>query len=567
MNKILLFSFLLLPFLCTSQEKYPQNYFNNPLEIPILLSGSFGELRSNHFHAGLDIKTKGREGLKVLAAAEGYVSRIKVQQFGYGKAIYITHPNGFTTVYGHLSKFADEIEDYVKSIQYKTENYETGNLYFKENEFPVKKGEIIALSGDTGGSGGPHLHFEIRDTASENVINPLLFGIKVDDTIAPTFLNLKVVALNANTRINQQRKSFQIPIKNIGKGKYVANRISASGVIGFGVNVIDRFNNSYNKNGIFSLEMLVNGKRFYYHYVETFSFAESKFLNLLIDYKHYKKYKKKYQKTYKETASKLSTYKNLINNGKIDIKEGLNYNVEIIAKDFEGNLSSIKIPVAGKESNALFTEQKDTTAYKIIAKNFNKFKNKNVTVAFPKKTFYEDIYLDFKVDKGIAKIHTPTIPLDKNYTLTFNVSDYSNDQKEHLYIANVEYPKYPRYQYTRKKDSTFFTTTKTLGNYTLLSDKQKPRIKLLYFKDKQWISNFKTLKVKISDVGSGIKNYRATIDDEWILMEFNHKKNILTYNFSDKKLVGSKHIFKIVVSDNVGNTNELSATFFKKQIN
>ncbi|SDR89999.1 Peptidase family M23 [Polaribacter sp. KT25b] len=563
----MLFSFLLLPFLCTSQEKYPQNYFNNPLEIPILLSGSFGELRSNHFHAGLDIKTKGREGLKVLAAAEGYVSRIKVQQFGYGKAIYITHPNGFTTVYGHLSKFADEIEDYVKSIQYKTENYETGNLYFKENEFPVKKGEIIALSGDTGGSGGPHLHFEIRDTASENVINPLLFGIKVDDTIAPTFLNLKVVALNANTRINQQRKSFQIPIKNIGKGKYVANRISASGVIGFGVNVIDRFNNSYNKNGIFSLEMLVNGKRFYYHYVETFSFAESKFLNLLIDYKHYKKYKKKYQKTYKETASKLSTYKNLINNGKIDIKEGLNYNVEIIAKDFEGNLSSIKIPVAGKESNALFTEQKDTTAYKIIAKNFNKFKNKNVTVAFPKKTFYEDIYLDFKVDKGIAKIHTPTIPLDKNYTLTFNVSDYSNDQKEHLYIANVEYPKYPRYQYTRKKDSTFFTTTKTLGNYTLLSDKQKPRIKLLYFKDKQWISNFKTLKVKISDVGSGIKNYRATIDDEWILMEFNHKKNILTYNFSDKKLVGSKHIFKIVVSDNVGNTNELSATFFKKQIN
>jgi hypothetical protein len=567
LKKILLLSLLLLHLLSYSQEKYPQNYFSDPLEIPILLSGSFGELRSNHFHAGLDIKTQGREGLKVLAATDGYVSRIKVQQFGYGKAIYITHPNGFTTVYGHLSKFADEIEEYVKSVQYKTENYETGNLYFKENDFPVKKGEIIALSGDTGGSGAPHLHFEIRNTRTENVINPLLFGLKVKDTIAPTFSDLKVYALNADTRINQQRKSFQIPIKNIGKGKYEADRITASGVIGFGVNVIDRFNNSSNRNGIFSLEMLVNGKRFYYHDVETFSFAESKFLNLLIDYEHYKKYKKKYQKTYKETASKLSIYKDLINNGEIDIKDGLNYSVEIIAKDFEGNLSSIKIPVAGKESNAIFTEQKDTTAYKIVAKNFNKFKQENVTVAFPKKTFYEDVYLDFKVDKGIAKIHTPTIPLDKSYTLTFNVSEYSEDEKQYLYIANIEYPKYPRYQYTRKKDSTFFITTKTLGNYTLLSDKQKPTIKLLYFKDQQWISSSKTLKVKISDAGSDIKKYRATIDDEWILMEFNHKKNILTYNFSDKKLVGSKHIFKIVVSDNVGNTNELSATFFKKQIN
>ena len=567
MKKILILSSILFHFLCFSQEKYPQNYFSVPLEIPILLSGSFGELRSNHFHAGLDIKTQGKEGLKILAAAEGYISRIKVQQFGYGKAIYITHPNGFTTVYGHLSKFADKIEAHVISVQYKKEDYETGNLYFNETEFPVQKGEIIALSGDTGGSGGPHLHFEIRNTITENVINPLFFGLKVEDTIAPTFQDLKVYALNSDSRINQQRKSFQIPLKNIEIGKYTADRITASGTIGFSVNVIDQFNNSNNKNGIFSLEMLVNGNLVYYHDVEEFSFSESKYLNLLIDYEYYKRYKQKYQKTYKETGSTLSTFKNLINNGKINIEEALNYTVEIIAKDFEGNTSSIKIPVAGAKSNTIFTQQEDTTAYKIAAKNFNKFNIENVTIAFPKKTFYEDVYLDFKVDKGIAKIHTPTIPLDKSYTLTFNVSNYSEAEKQFLYIANMEYPRYPRYQYTRKKDSTFYTTTKTLGNFTLMTDKQKPNIQLLYFKDQQWLSSSKTLKVKISDVGSDIKNYRATIDDEWILMEFNHKKNILTYNFSDKKLAGSKHIFKIVVSDNVGNTNELSATFFKKQIN
>ena len=146
-----------------------------------------------------------------------------------------------------------------------------------------------------------------------------------------------------------------------------------------------------------------------------------------------------------------------------------------------------------------------------------------------------------------------------------NTVSYSELEKEQLYIANLEYPKYPRYQYTRKKDTTFYTTTKTLGNYTLLSDKHKPKIRLLYFKDNQWLTKSKTLKVKISDVGSGIKNWRATIDGKWVLMQYNHKKNILTYNFSDKKLVGSKHIFKLVVSDNVGNTNTLSATFFKKQ--
>ncbi|WP_254712523.1 M23 family metallopeptidase [Polaribacter pectinis] len=567
MKHFTLLILLLVSLSFFSQEEYPKDYFRNPLDIPIVLGGTFGELRSNHFHAGIDIKTQGREGLKVYAVADGYVSRIKVQQFGYGKAIYITHPNGFTSVYGHLSKFADAIEKYVKAVQYKKENYQTGNLYFKEYQFPVKKGELVAFSGDTGGSGGPHLHFEIRNTASENIINPLLFGFKVADSKSPTIQGVKAYSLSTDARINQQNKSFSIPIKNMGNGKYSADRISASGTIGFGVSVFDRLDKATNKNGIYSLEMLVNEKRFYYIDVETFSFSESKFINLHVDYEYYKKYKRRYQKTYKETADKLSMYKNLINNGKINIKPGLNYTVKIIAKDFEGNVSSIKIPVVGKESNTIFKKQKDTTAYKIIAKKFQRFSKENVTIAFPKNTFYEDIYLDFKVENGIAKIHTPTIPLDKSFTLTFNVSNYSEAEKQQLYIANLEYVKYPRYQFTRKKDSTFFTTTKSLGNYKLLSDKIKPKASILYFKDNQWISNLKTIKVKISDIGSGIKNWRATIDNEWILMQYNHKKKILTYNFSDKKLVGSKHIFKIVVSDNVGNTKELSRTFYKKQVN
>ena len=558
---------LFVTLLSFSQEKYPKDYFRKPLNIPIILSGTFGELRSNHFHSGIDIKTQGKEGLNVYAAAEGYVSRIKVSQYGFGKAIYITHPNGFTTVYAHLSKYADKIEKYVKSIQYKKESYQTGNIYLKKDKFPVTKGEIIAFSGDTGGSGGPHLHYEFRNTKTENIINPMFFGLIPEDTKSPTFQSLIAYPLNSDARINQQKNKTTIPIKNIGNGNYVADKISASGIIGFGVNVFDRLNKAPNKNGIYSLEMLVNGKRFYYHDVETFSFSESKFINLLIDYEYYKKYRSRVQKTHKVTKNKLSIYESLINNGKLTIKNGLNYSVKIIAKEFKGNTSSIKIPIVGKESNVLFSQPKDTTAYKIIAKNFNKFKIENVTVAFPKNTFYNDLYLDFEVKNGVAKIHKPIIPLDKSFTLTFNVSKYSEAQKQQLYIANVENSKYPYYVSTKKKDSTFYTTTKTLGKYALISDTVKPKIKLLYIKDKQWISSAKTLKVKISDIGSGIKNYRATIDGKWILMEYNHKKRVLTYKFSDKKLVGSKHIFKIVVSDNVGNTKELSTTFFKKQVN
>ena len=528
MKQTFLLLLLLTTLLSYSQEKYPKGYFRNPLGIPTVLAGTFGELRSNHFHSGIDIKTQGKEGLKIYAAAEGYVSRIKVAQYGFGKAIYITHPNGFTSVYAHLSEYSDKIQKYVKSIQYKKENYQTGSLFFKKNKFPVQKGEIIAFSGDTGSSGAPHLHYEIRNTKTNEIVNPLFFGLKPEDTKPPSFQSLKVYPLNNSSRINNQNKSFILPLKNIAKGKYSVDRISASGMIGFGANVFDRLNKALNKNGIYSLEMFVNGKRFYYHDVETFSFSESKFINLHIDYEHYKKYKRKYQKTYKETENKLSTYKNLINNGKINIKNGLSYTVEIIAKDYKGNTSSLKIPIIGKPINSLFTQKKDTTSFKIIAKDFQKFKDKNVTVAFPKNTFYEDFYLDFKVDNGVAKIHTPTIPLDKSFTLTFNVSKYSKADKEQLYIANVESSKYSIFQYTRKKDSTFYTTTKTLGKYSLVMDKHKPEINILYFKDQQWISKRNTIKVKISDIGSGIKNYRATIDGKWILMEYNHKKRILT---------------------------------------
>ncbi len=546
-----------------SQKQYPQDYFSSPLKIPVVLAGTFGELRNNHFHSGVDIKTQGKEGVPIYAPADGYVSRIKVAQYGFGKALYVNHPNGYTTVYAHLKKFVLPIESYVKRIQYEKKNYYTSNLFPSADKFTFKKGDLIGYGGDTGSSGGPHLHYEIRDTTTEHIINPLLFGLKVKDTQKPIVKKLVAFPLNNASRINKAANKTIIPLKDLGKGNYKATATNAHGLIGLGVEVFDRLDGATNKNGIYSLEMFVNGTKVYEHDVETFSFAESKYINLFIDFEHYGKFKRRIQKTHKVAANKLSLYDNLVNDGKITISPNENYAIEIIAKDFAGNSSTIKLPIRGTESNTLLQE-KDTTAYKIKAAEFNTFTKKDVTVAFPKNTFYKDDFIDFSVENGIAKIHKPIIPLDKKYTLTFNTSTYSETEKQQMYIANVTKAKYPRYVSTKKKENKVYTTTKKLGSYTLKFDSIKPKASLINFKDKQWITSLKTLKVKIADKESGINNFNAYIDDEWVLMEYNHKKGVLTYEFSDKKLVGNKHIFKLVVSDNVNNTEVISATFFRK---
>jgi len=547
-----------------AQNSYPSDYFRNPLDIPLRLAGTFGELRNNHFHAGIDIKTNRRIGLPVYATADGYVSRIKVAVWGYGKVMYINHPNGFTTVYAHLNKFGDGIQEYVKNIQYEKKSYETGNIFLKENQIKVTKGQIIAYSGRTGGFVAPHLHYEIRDTKTEKIINPLLLGIKIQDSIAPKIKKLIAYPIGSNSRINRSLKNQSLSIKKDSLNNYITNRLSASGKIGFGVNVYDQLGKELNKNGIYSLEMKINGIRHYYHDVETFSFSESKFINLLIDYEYFSKNKSRIQKTFKEKENKLSIYKDLIEEGSITVNEGLNYQVEIIAKDFTGNSSSIKIPVVGLKSETILNQKSDTTAYKIEKNKFQKFSKNGVTIAFPKNTFYEDLFLNFSVNERTAIIHKPTIPLDKKFTITFDSIMYKKSEVNHIYIANMNNKKYPYYMDTRKKSDKIFTTTKTLGSYGLMTDNQPPKIYNPNFKNNDWMSRIRYLTIKVSDSQSGIKSYEATIDNEWILMEYDVKKKKLSYDFRDKKLVGSKHIFKLVVSDNVGNTNTYNSSFYRK---
>lgn len=547
----------------TMQNTYPTSYFGSPLDIPLILAGTFGELRPNHFHAGLDIKTQQREGLNVLASAEGYVSRIKIAHWGYGKVIYITHPNGYTTVYGHLQKFSDRIEAYIKKQQYKNESFEI-QVYPSASELPVAKGEIIALSGSTGGFIGPHLHFEIRDSSTEKTINPFLFGIQISDSKRPTINTLVGYSLDTDSQINQVNIPLQLSFKRLNNGDLLADKINAFGKIGFGVNAYDQLDDAINQNGLYSLELSVNGEKFHEFKASILAFAEDKYINLLIDYERFDKMGQRIQKCFVEPANKLSMYPTSVNNGYLTIEDKKSYNVDIIAKDFNGNSQKISIPIIGKNDSILVRKTEIVTPYKINSALFNEFSKDGVTVAFPKNTFYNDLWLDFDVSESIAKVHESTVPIHNNYTITFDVSKYSDIEKQQLYIASINKKGRTSYESTVKKDSTFYASTKRLGKFTLLYDREAPTIQLHNFKDNQWLTNHEKLQVKIFDYKSGINTYRAEINGQWILMEYDVATGLLTYNFKDKVFADSKHELKVVVTDNVGNSNTLTATFFRK---
>ncbi len=561
MGRIYLFLIVALScFSGFSQVNYPNDYFVNPLEVPLILSGTFGELRTNHFHAGLDIKTQQRQGLNVVSSASGYVSRIKISHWGYGKALYITHPNGYTTVYGHLKKFAPEIEAYIKKRQYQKESF-TLELFPKSTELKVTKGEVVAYSGNSGSSGGPHLHFEIRDSRSRP-INPMFFGIELPDTKNPLIRAGVIYSFGNGTHVNNSNKVNELVIK-YKDGAMVANTVEAYGKIGIGVNVIDKLDGALNNNGIFNLQMTVNGKKVYEHEVNTFSFTESRYINTLMDYERYYRKRQRIQKCFVEPANKLSIYKKLVNKGYLDIKEGMSYHIQITAKDFKGNSSKLIIPIKGIKGNAIVKDTIIKTPHFFKANEFNKINKDNFSVAFPKNSFYKDLYFDFNYEDNVVKLHNSGIPLHKKFTLTFDISKYPAKNKKQIIIAEINKKGKRSYASTLHKENKVYTRSRSLGKYTLAIDSIQPKIKPINFKNNKKLSNFRYLKVKISDNLSGIKSYRGEIDGKWILFEYDAKRRLLTYDFNDSKLEGKKHTLKVTAVDNVNNTNTYIATFYK----
>ncbi|MDA0758344.1 MAG: M23 family metallopeptidase [Bacteroidetes bacterium] len=338
--KILFIIFSIIPWLIHSQIKYPTSDFSNPLEIPLILNGNFGESRSNHFHSGIDIKTQLKEGLKVFSVAKGNISRIKIDHGGFGKAIYVNHPNGYTTVYAHLKKFNSSIEEFVKRIQYKKQSYEI-DFYLNSSDLKVFDNEIIGFSGNTGSSSGPHLHFETRKTINQKALNPLLFGIEIKDTKRPVVNSLYMYKKLKSGLTSQP---YEVLLNKINDSTFTTKKIKVNGLVSFGLSGFDSQDLAKNKNGIYEISTFLNDTLINSIKFDSFFFEESIKINSLIDYSFYIKNKKRILKLFLEEENDLSIYSTK-NNGFIDVKQRAELLFKIVASDIKGNSISINVPL------------------------------------------------------------------------------------------------------------------------------------------------------------------------------------------------------------------------------
>lgn len=557
-----LFAFLCIQ-LCDGQSPYPQDYFRNPLDIDLVLAGTFAELRSNHFHSGLDIKTQQRTGLNVYGVADGYVSRINISTYGYGKALYITHPNGYTTVYAHLEKFAPDIQKYIKDCQYQKESYEV-EMFPAPEELPIAKHDLIAITGNTGSSGGPHLHFEIRDNA-ERPINPLLFGYEVSDSKSPKISAVFAYPKNRDSHVNQKKSRSELRLIPVKNGDYTVESVEAFGDIGFGIESVDQLDYAPNKNGVSNIQTFYNGFKNFEIDFKRFSFSETKHLNRYIDYEIYKDKYDRIQKLFVQPGNTLSMFVDVQNEGYIHVLDSTDAVYRVRVRDFKGNESWLSIPIKGKSAKEILEPYELNASEFVSASSIKKLESENVSVNFYPDTFYDDFHIDFSVRNDTLRLHKDVIPLKKNFSIQFDISNYADDDKNKLFIAQLHgYYQRPSYLRTKRIGNKLSAQSKTLGTFTLATDTIRPTIRPLNFSDGQWLSKLSELQVKISDDLSGISEYRATINGKWILMEYEYKKNRLTYDFEDNISTTTENKFKLIVTDNAGNSSTFEAMFYRK---
>ncbi|MEJ2883136.1 M23 family metallopeptidase [Pedobacter sp. GR22-6] len=569
------FMLIILSILCLdvqaqqvfSNNKYPLVDFRPPLDIvPPALAGSFGELRANHFHSGMDYRTNQREGYPVYAIADGYISRLRVQNSGFGLALYINHPNGYTSVYGHLQRFNGKIGQQVKSVQYQKKSYEIDE-FPNALLIPVRKGDVIAYTGNTGSSGGPHLHFEIRDTKTEATINPQLFGLEIPDNIPPVIYSMYVYRLNKkpfNESIPKQY--FQV---SGASGNYRLNSVSTinlSGEVGFGIVATDRHNGASGLNGVYSIELELDGQRIFTSALERFSFENSKAINSHIDYPTYLNTKRSIQKSFVDPGNPLQIYSNLVNNGRITFTDGKLHQLQYTVTDGKGNKSTLAFKVQA-DSKAVIDPPEAPAGSSLYAfSNVNEFNTPDLKVILPKGTLYNDLNFQYKkltrpagnAYSAIHQIHNNLTPLHTGFEIWIKADSSLSKYQDKALIVNSGRGSQGGYYengYVKAKPRTF-------GSYLIAIDTIAPVITPVNISNGKNMNGLSKMSFKIRDNMSGIKSFNGYIDGKWVLMEFDTKTASLWHSFDESTGPG-KHSFELLLSDMKENTRKYSITFYK----
>ena len=534
--------------------------FHPPLDIPLVLAANFGELRSNHFHTGLDFKTNRRIGYNLYAIAEGYVSRVKVSPWGYGQVVYVDHPNGLTSVYAHCSEFKGKLAEVVKSVQEKEQNYAI-EYFPKKNEIPLKKGEVFALSGNSGSSTAPHLHFEIRETATEHALNPLLFQFDVADNTKPTVRGVKVYALTERGyRIPNKAKTYSVN-SNAGRLAIASNQLvipsnfcSKTGGIGFAFDAIDQLDAASNVCGIFTSELKVNGKTVFSQDMTEIHFESNRQINTHKDYEDYHNKRKQYQKSFKTIHNPLPIYR-AEKSGILNLKPGTTHQVEYTCTDTKGNSRTIQFELvieAGPLGNAE-TVFGDNSEY-----------------LYPDSVFM-DIDEEHLVLMGMGLVYEPTpiiitekqpfvfgdseIPLQEYYKVMLKVGDSLTYPKDKYLILKTNNSGRSTSLGGTIKDGWITSKTRGFGEFSVRTDLIPPTVTAKNFRDNQNVRG-STLVWEIGDNMAGIADYDVFIDGEWYLLEYEPKKRSVI--FKTPTALNGKHTLKIIVKDECNNTTELS---------
>lgn len=553
-------------------EPLPTDYFQMPVGVNTFrLSGTFGELRSNHFHTGIDVSpSSGKAGQAIYAAADGFIDRVAVQESGYGKALYIKHANGYTTVYAHLDWFSAEVERYVKSEQYQREEFEV-NLYPKDGTFRVKKGEQIGNLGNTGSSEGAHLHFEIRRTAGQKPLNPLLFGLPVVDEVPPELRALKAYVLNPQREV---LSSLNIPIEARGKGVYGVKggdtlRLPAWRV-GFGLRSFDQANgNPHNKNGLYSLTLLAEGQKNFQWLGDALDFDETRYLNAHTDYAAYQQNNGMFQRCFVLPGDRLSNYSRTESLGAIALYKEVPTRITLQAADAAGNVSTLNFWVLRGEPEP---QPVFPNLLEMPIDVENRVDMKDFSMTLPKGALYETLHFEYGVDgpepgmySAVHQVHHKFTPLQRYCTLSIRPEQLPDALRSKAVIARPRKGAQPVNCGGSWENDFLVTRVRDFGEYCVMVDTAAPTIKPVVFSVDMRSKTTMSFRIQDdfrTDARANGLRYRATVDGKWILFEFDRKRARLTHHF-DGRLAAGEHRLRLVVTDDRGNAGVYERDFIR----